>query len=74
MGDTGAGGSPEALAVGTPVMVRTRYLGSWAGGFVVAEVVEGGYRLRRLSDGSQVPHEFDFGAVRADTDASDRAR
>ena len=66
MGDagTGVGGGPDLLPVGTPVMVRTRYLGSWAAGFVVAEVLEAGYRLRRVSDGSQVPQEYDFAAVR----------
>ena len=74
MGDAGAGagGAPDLLPVGTPVMVRTRYLGSWAAGFVVAEVLEAGYRLRRVSDGSQVPQEYDFAAVRPD--APDVAR
>jgi len=40
------------VPVGTAVMVRTRYLGSWAKGFEVAELLDNGYRLRRLSDGS----------------------
>jgi hypothetical protein len=32
--------------------VRNRYQGTWARGFEVAEFTEGGYRIRRLSDGS----------------------
>lgn len=71
MGDAGTGGGPDVLPVGTPVMVRTRYLGSWAGGFVVADVLEDGYRLRRVSDGSPVPQEYAFAAVRPDGDVPD---
>ncbi len=70
MGEAGSGGTSDLLPVGAPVMVRTRYLGSWTGGFVVAERLEDGYRLRRLSDGSELPHWFGFAAVRPDPDAS----
>ncbi|MHB8680709.1 MAG: hypothetical protein ACYDA2_01240 [Acidimicrobiales bacterium] len=45
-------------AVGTPVLVRNRYLGAWSRGFQVAEHVPGGYRIRRLSDGSVFPDVF----------------
>lgn len=69
MGEAAGGGAAGVLAVDTPVMVRTRYLGSWTGGFVVAEVLDDGYRLRRLSDGAEVPQGFGFSAVRADPDA-----
>jgi hypothetical protein len=48
------------LPVGTRVFVRDRFLGNWCAGFDVAEVCEGGYRLRRLSDGRVFPDEFAF--------------
>jgi hypothetical protein len=32
--------------------VRNRYQGTWVRGFEVAEFTDGGYRIRRLSDGS----------------------
>jgi hypothetical protein len=35
--------------------VRSRFEGTWAGGFEIAEVVDDAYRLRRLSDGSLLP-------------------
>ncbi len=43
---------PEVLGVGARVDVRSRYVGSWAQGFEVVEMVNGGYRVRRTSDGS----------------------
>ncbi len=43
------------LEHGTPVAVRSRFVGSWALGFVVDETVAGGYRIRRLSDNSVLP-------------------
>jgi len=52
------------LPVGTRVDVRDRFLGSWSKGFEVAEVVEGGYLLRRLSDGSILPTPFEREDVR----------
>lgn len=39
------------LSVGSDVCVWNSFLDSWTGGFRVAEVVPGGYRLRRMSDG-----------------------
>ncbi|HZQ26297.1 MAG TPA: hypothetical protein VFA94_01250 [Acidimicrobiales bacterium] len=48
----------EQLKPGTRVEVRSRFDGRWAHGFEVAEVVDRGYRLRRLSDGSILPAEF----------------
>ena len=56
------------LDVGTVVMVRTRYLGSWVTGFEVAELLHDGYRLRRLSDGTLLAHEVDFESVRPEVD------
>jgi hypothetical protein len=52
------------LEVGTKVYVRDRYLGQWSSGFVVAAVVEGGYRVRRLSDDQVFADVFPFDDVR----------
>jgi hypothetical protein len=41
-----------------PVEVRTSFNGLWANGFEVAEQTPGGYRLRRISDGTVLPREF----------------
>lgn len=54
------GSSAHALDVGTPVYVRNRFLGDWSSGFKVAEVLDDGYRLRRLSDGQVFTDVFPF--------------
>ena len=61
MGDPGVTAtSPEleALSPGRHVEVRNRFTGTWSRGFDIAEVVPGGYRIRRLSDGSVLPTLF----------------
>jgi hypothetical protein len=48
------------LRRGTRVEVRSGFDQQWQGGFVVDEVTERGYRLRRDTDGSvlpEIPHE-----------------
>ena len=50
--------------IGTKVIVRNRYLGTWSGGFVVAGVVEDGYILGRLSDWHVLPDVFPLHDVR----------
>ena len=45
-----------ALRVGEPVEVHTKYNDAWVSGFEIAEVVEGGYRVRRTSDGTLLPN------------------
>jgi hypothetical protein len=55
----------QSLAIGTSVDVRSRYVGSWSPGFEVAEAVNEGYRVRRLSDGSVLPDVFTGDDVRA---------
>jgi hypothetical protein len=45
----------EAIDVGDRVDVRSRFIGEWARGFEVVEVLPEGYRIRRLSDGSVLP-------------------
>ncbi|MFZ0667865.1 MAG: hypothetical protein WAM97_19110 [Acidimicrobiales bacterium] len=52
------------FAVGTAVDVRNRYIGSWSRGFEVAGLVEQGYMIRRLSDGSVLPEALSFDEVR----------
>jgi len=54
------------LNVGTKVIVRIRYVGTWSGGFVVAGVVDHGYILGRLSDGHVLPDVFPFDDVRVE--------
>jgi hypothetical protein len=46
------------LAPGTRVEVRNRLDGDWARGFEVINVDAEGYRLRRLSDGGELPMRF----------------
>jgi hypothetical protein len=58
---------PDTLLLeGTPVDVRNRFVGSWSHGFVIAERVEGGYRVRRLSDDSVLPDVFTSEDVRSE--------
>ncbi len=38
--------------------VRNRFVGSWSHGFEIAERTPGGYRVKRLSDGSVLPDVF----------------
>lgn len=54
----------EFLKPGTRVEVRGRFDGTWSRGFEVAEVLPDGYRLKRLSDGTVLPVEFDVDDVR----------
>jgi hypothetical protein len=55
-----------AFAIGTSVDVKNRFVGSWSRGFEVAELVEDGYLIRRLSDGSVLPDVLSFEEVRPD--------
>ena len=55
----------DALSAGTPVDVRSRFLGDWSRGFEVAErVADQGYRIRRMSDGTVLPDVFDDQDIR----------
>ena len=56
-------GSEAKLTTGEAVCVWNHYLGRWTDGFAVAEVVPGGYRLRRLSDGHVFSHVFSTNEV-----------
>jgi hypothetical protein len=58
-------GVAERLRPGTRVEVRTGFDRSWARGFeVTVAEAGGGYRVRRLSDGSEVPMTFPIDDVR----------
>jgi hypothetical protein len=54
----------EQIKPGVRVEVRSRFDGRFAHGFEVAEALATGYRLRRLSDGSVLPVEFQADDVR----------
>lgn len=62
---TDADATPS-IAVGTRVDVRSRYIGSWARGFEVADHVGSQYLIRRVSDNSVLPDLFDADDVRAE--------
>ena len=59
----------QALGVGEVVEVHTKFNDSWVRGFEIAEVVDGGYRVRRLSDGSLLPNLTGEDDVRPASDA-----
>jgi len=54
----------ESLEAGMRVEVRRRFDQHWARGFEIVAVTEGGYRVKRLSDGQELPAEFAFEDVR----------
>ena len=58
MGGVDPARSAEVLEPGMRVEVRRRFDERWARGFEVAEVTEGGYRVRRVSDGQVLPTDF----------------
>jgi len=59
----GAQGEPA----GATVEVRTRYLpGQWAHGYEVAEVLSGGYRIRRRGSQEVLSEVFSASDVRPD--------
>jgi hypothetical protein len=61
----GTSHADEALSTGTPVDVRSRFVGSWSRGFEVAERVDDrGYRVRRVSDGTVLPDVFEDQEIR----------
>jgi hypothetical protein len=62
-GDEGGVGG---LAEGTRVEVRNRLDGTWSRGFEIVGPIDGGYRIRRLSDGTQLPVTFTAGDVRVE--------
>jgi hypothetical protein len=55
---------PDRIPVGTVIEVRTRFDGHWARGFEVATTDGQGYRVRRQSDGRELPAQFSDQDVR----------
>jgi hypothetical protein len=55
---------PDPIPVGTRVEVRSRFIGTWSRGFEVADHRDGNYAIKRLSDGSVLPDDFDPSDVR----------
>jgi hypothetical protein len=56
------------LAPGDAVEVRNRFDRRWARGFEITGVTDHGFRVRRLSDGRELPDEFVADDVRARRD------
>ena len=54
----------EWLPQGTPVQVRNRYEFTFRSGFEVCSATDAGYRLRRRSDGVELPVDFPATEVR----------
>ena len=55
------------LPQGTPVQVRDRFEFAFRSGFEVSEASDDGYRLRRRSDGVELPVAFSMNDVRRDS-------
>jgi len=55
---------PGLIPVGTRVEVRSRFVGSWSRGFEVSGTNHGRYLVKRHSDGSILPDEFDPAEIR----------
>ena len=54
----------EWLPQGTPVQVRNRFEFTFRSGFEVSSATDAGYRLRRRSDGVELPVDFPATEVR----------
>jgi hypothetical protein len=54
------------LPQGTPVQVRDRFEFAFRSGFEVSSNTKAGYRLRRRSDGVELPIDFPANEVRAE--------
>jgi hypothetical protein len=61
---TVVGPLPAVLTSGTRVEVCNRFCRSWSRGFEVIEATRDGYRLRRCSDGYDLPGAFSRDEIR----------
>ena len=59
-------GDDPAFEPDTRVQVRNKFDGRWATGFEVIAATGDGYRIRRLSDGGELPLLFAPGDLRAE--------
>lgn len=57
----------DVLEPGERVEVRRRFDAQWARGFEVIDVSEAGVRVRRLSDGDELPVRFAREEVRKES-------
>jgi hypothetical protein len=55
---------PALLDPGAAVEVRNHFDGRWARGFEITDSSPEGYRVRRLSDGRELPTVFDGHDIR----------
>jgi len=68
MGSNRLGGTVEIVEANAAVIVRTRYLGSWTRGFEIAELLDDGYLIRRVSDGAVLSDVIAFEDVKRPED------
>jgi hypothetical protein len=67
--ELGSGTKGQGVLAGAIVAVRTRYLDEqWARGYEIAEVLPGGYRVRRRGSREVLSDVFQDVDVRADGD------
>ena len=52
------------FTTGTAIEVVNRFTEDWSAGFEVLEIVAGGYRIRRRSDGTVIPTTFTVSEIR----------
>ena len=52
------------MKIGDPVEVHSSFEDTWSTGFEIADVVDGGFSLRRISDGRILPSPTDPRDVR----------
>ena len=52
------------FTTGTAIEVVNRFTEGWSAGFEVIEIVAGGYRISRRSDGTVIPTTFTVSEVR----------
>jgi hypothetical protein len=55
------------MQTGDRVLVYSAFNNSWASGFEIAEVVDDGYRVRRVSDGALLPNSTSERHLRPDS-------
>jgi hypothetical protein len=61
---TSAVGAPPELLPEAEVEVRSRFDQRWAPGFVIVALDADGYRIRRVSDGAELPTRFSRDEIR----------
>lgn len=54
----------DSLRPGSSVEVRTRFDGQWVGGYELAGAGREGFKVRRRSDGYEIPRHFESDDVR----------